>query len=110
MQKKAENTFSISKFIQKNKNGKKIVFIKRKDLFGCFCFYIPCALFLHFKHYDSYKKDKYVKKAENNISKKDAKKAEMYRKRCKKAGGCKLYQTNLGDNYLKHMFWKKYKI
>ena len=36
------------------------------------------------------------KKAENNISKKDAKKAEMQKKRCKKSRGCMnhtLYDT-----------------
>ena len=64
---------------------------KKSHLFGFFRFYIPCAFFLHFTPKNSYKKDKnakkkankifklqkyiYKKKAENNISKKDTKKA-----------------------------------
>ena len=84
-----------TKMQKKGKNGKK-----KAHLFGFFRFYIPCAFFLHFKPKNSYKKDKNAKKkqkknfqiakihmqkkAENNISKKHAKK-----KLQKKQGGCK---------------------
>ena len=109
MQKKAENTFSISKFIQKYiKNGKK-----KAHLFRFVSLLYPlCILFLHFffKPKNSYKKrqkcknakmqkksiklfsnckNKHTKKAWNDISKKDEKKTEMQKKKLqKKAGGC----------------------
>ena len=57
--KKAENTFSISKFIQKNiKKGKK-----KAHLFGFFRFYIPCAFFCILNLKIHIKKDKNAKKS-----------------------------------------------
>ena len=58
MQKKAENTFSISKFIQKNiKKGKK-----KAHLFRFFSLLYPLCIFLHFKPKNSYKKRQKCKK------------------------------------------------
>ena len=77
MQKKAENTFSISKFIQKNiKKGKK-----KAHLFGFFRFYIPCAFFCILNLKIHIKKDKNAKKMHKIIFQKKM----QTKQKCKKS-------------------------
>ena len=96
MQKKAENTFSISKFIQKNiKKGKK-----KAHLFGFFPLLYPLCILnlkIHIKKDKNAKKsikifsnckNKHAKKKHEIIFlKKMQKKAEMQKKGCKKRQG-----------------------
>ena len=107
MQKKAESTFSILKFIQKNiKNGKK-----KAHLFGFFCFYIPCAFFcilnlkIHMKKMQKklkffFKFAKYICKKKQKIIFQEyfkaKKKTEMQKKVQKKAGGCMRHSAIYG--------------
>ena len=63
--KKAENTFSISKFIQKISKREK----RKRIYLDCFRFYIPCAFFCILNLKIHIKKDKNAKKKHKNFFK-----------------------------------------
>ena len=107
MQKKAENAFQFENSCQKRAKMEK----KKKHIYlEFFRFYIPCAFFCIITLKIHIKKDKNAKKkaknffqiakintqkkAKNNISKKDAKKAKMQKKRCKKKA-CGVYKNEI---------------
>ena len=101
MQKKSKNakksrkcTFDFKINAKKGINAKKISKREKKaHLFGFFRFYIPCAIFLHFKPKNSCKKKTKIKKKLNtNLQNTYAKKVEnniSIFQRCKKKQKCK---------------------